>query len=650
MWSEGRRSSALDRAQALLSARRNRGGDAESTGRPAVKTARSTGPVRGALKTRSAPLHTHDFLSDLSDLSSSSSAADNGAGVLDSPANMIQGLGVESFKDPNTQSSIGEGIRFLKKNMPPAATNGTTISKSQMPESSSSHKDSQEKAPETRPDMGVVSQTSSSQSFKAQFSSEPSLREKRFIKTKAALTVDSSSATSLKTDEEKMMNRLLGKSVSFKKSLLPHERPSAMRTSGKIMSKKSPTVSSTPCLAAVHPSSSCSSQCGSPSNLVASAQAHLSPFVLSPLPPPPCVSSTPPIGSPSRAGSPQSSLSSLLDYNEALSLDELFVAGPGSEDSHNEMSLSTSEDFRINILTLDDLEPATAGLTDETQTEGESKNSKHRAIVPASLNGYQQLSGLEEVKEEQQEEDVLDYQSDFESKSRTEADYNASQVLECLVGDTEEEEDVSEVGEEAQESHGKTDDDYSSRFSDIRCSSATRTSNRSPTLFSRIRVPRASASHASQSSCSLPSRQLGRGVQRKEAAVQTHPHPLAQAWSAGEPAIGIPKLAPEVRQKYVDPSPIATYVNAETVEALRAYNPAMFALNEMLRQQLALTRQFIERSRYLHFCLVESMGHPDYKYTNLEETMQHIRKHRAPKLTMEKALEEVQQEMRDHYV
>ncbi|XP_075997781.1 uncharacterized protein C19orf44 homolog isoform X4 [Genypterus blacodes] len=528
MWSEGRRSSALDRAQALLSARRNRGGDAESTGRPAVKTARSTGPVRGALKTRSAPLHTHDFLSDLSDLSSSSSAADNGAGVLDSPANMIQGLGVESFKDPNTQSSIGEGIRFLKKNMPPAATNGTTISKSQMPESSSSsHKDSQEKAPETRPDMGVVSQTSSSQSFKAQFSSEPSLREKRFIKTKAALTVDSSSATSLKTDEEKMMNRLLGKSVSFKKSLLPHERPSAMRTSGKIMSKKSPTVSSTPCLAAVHPSSSCSSQCGSPSNLVASAQAHLSPFVLSPLPPPPCVSSTPPIGSPSRAGSPQSSLSSLLDYNEALSLDELFVAGPGSEDSHNEMSLSTSEDFRINILTLDDLEPATAGLTDETQTEGESKNSKHRAIVPASLNGYQQLSGLEEVKEEQQEEDVLDYQSDFES---------------------------------------------------------------------------------------------------------------------------IPKLAPEVRQKYVDPSPIATYVNAETVEALRAYNPAMFALNEMLRQQLALTRQFIERSRYLHFCLVESMGHPDYKYTNLEETMQHIRKHRAPKLTMEKALEEVQQEMRDHYV
>ncbi|KAF0042504.1 hypothetical protein F2P81_006036 [Scophthalmus maximus] len=82
-------------------------------------------------------------------------------------------------------------------------------------------------------------------------------------------------------------------------------------------------------------------------------------------------------------------------------------------------------------------------------------------------------------------------------------------------------------------------------------------------------------------------------------------------------------------------------------EALSTSNPAAFVLNEMLKQQLAMTRRFIESSRQLHSSLVRSLEPPNYRYTTLEDTRENIRKHRSHKLTMEEALEEVQREMRE---
>ncbi|XP_046712861.1 uncharacterized protein C19orf44 homolog [Silurus meridionalis] len=111
-------------------------------------------------------------------------------------------------------------------------------------------------------------------------------------------------------------------------------------------------------------------------------------------------------------------------------------------------------------------------------------------------------------------------------------------------------------------------------------------------------------------------------------------------------------LGPSIGMSYIDPTPVASHmISAEAVEALTAYSPAAFALNDMLRQQLTLTTNFIQSSRHLHRAMLESLGPADYRYTTLEDTKEFIRCNRPPKLTMEDALEEVLQEMRDyHYI
>ncbi|XP_035509018.1 uncharacterized protein C19orf44 homolog [Morone saxatilis] len=724
MWKRGGRSSALDRAQALLSAKRTSGGGAESAPEPAATTRGHAGAVGGSVKTRSAPPNTHTLLSDLSDLSSVSSAPEHGAdGAGSAAAGKTQG---DSTKDLRPQSSLGGGgSRFLKKAPPPAINSSySPVSKSQMQQEpepryvSSSQRGSQnaalsrlaqiesrirsrkqagqglKPAENQTSDMGIPpppaaqSVETSVQLSAAQSSSDQSLKGKLFLKNNTTAAVNNSNAAaaaaaaasqqgpdvgvrsrsraadavvpsagletksvrvvsgvSLESDEEDM-RKLLGESLdSIDNSFLIPGRPA-----DKMLSKSHRKVHSTPPPAAVPPSSSSNtapprspaspSRRSSPFRFTGQAQARFSPSLLSPSPSPPRVSPSPlgRLHSPHRAQSPQRPLSSMSGRSEVLSLEELFPVGPGSEDPHSERSTVSSEDFKINVMTLDDL-----GFTEETPV----KERGVSAPVPGPPNRHQ-LPRLKEEEEEQQmkEEDLLDYQSDFESESRTEPNYSTSQVSEHLQGNGDGEEVVSEVREQASDldvSRGRTEDDYSSAFSDTGHSYTSQTSDHSQTL-SRNRDSRSSRSSVSHGSRTLSHQSRRRASTRKvlkEAAVQTQSNPLVHTWP------GVATVGPAVGMTYMDPSPVLTHtLSAEMVQALSTFNPAVFALNELLKQQLAMTRRFIESSRHLHSSLVKSLEPPNYRYTTLEDTKEYIRKHRPPKLTMEEALEEVLQEIR----
>lgn len=52
---------------------------------------------------------------------------------------------------------------------------------------------------------------------------------------------------------------------------------------------------------------------------------------------------------------------------------------------------------------------------------------------------------------------------------------------------------------------------------------------------------------------------------------------------------------------------------------MTAFSPAAVALNDMLRQQLDLTTQFISTQKRLHFALINSLD-TAYNYTTLHET------------------------------
>uniref|UniRef100_A0A1A8LBD1 Calcium homeostasis endoplasmic reticulum protein n=2 Tax=Nothobranchius pienaari TaxID=704102 RepID=A0A1A8LBD1_9TELE len=420
------------------------------------------------------------------------------------------------------------------------------------------------------------------------------------------------SNVSVESDEEYMQKLLGDFEDSSDHSVSGPERASSMKREGKMLHRPGQKVQSIAPPAAHPPlpsdvppsrSSASPSRCSSPFRFSSKTQAHFSPSVVPTSPSPPPVSILPSERIDTH-NSEHSALSS-LGGAKVLSLDQRFQVGSASEEPHSQKNSVSSEDFKINVMTLDELIPAAVGFTSETS--GKENQRKLKDPVSGSWNKHQQVP-----QEEEQVEEALNYQSDFDSYVSGDEGAAASLV-------TQDE---------------RTKDIDSSTLSDPSDLSSSQIAERSrkSMLVGKSSQPGSSASPSSQSSYRSPRRYSSAAKAVRDAAVQTQPRPMNDSWSTG-----MATLDPTVARLYLNPPPVVTHaVSAARLEAIYMSDPAAFALNEMLKQQFSMTKHFIDSSDHLHSCLRRSLEPPNYRYTRLKDTLQKS-KHRAPRRRAEKA-------------
>ncbi|EDV22357.1 uncharacterized protein TRIADDRAFT_58882 [Trichoplax adhaerens] len=101
-------------------------------------------------------------------------------------------------------------------------------------------------------------------------------------------------------------------------------------------------------------------------------------------------------------------------------------------------------------------------------------------------------------------------------------------------------------------------------------------------------------------------------------------------------------IGPSYGHEYLDPAPIATHViSPDALEAVTAYNPMTVALNNMLRDQLNLTKNFVDSNRRLYNAEIDNIQSNSYHYVTLQDTKRYIQENRRPRLTYEEALKQV---------
>ncbi|XP_074019702.1 uncharacterized protein C19orf44 homolog [Numenius arquata] len=332
---------------------------------------------------------------------------------------------------------------------------------------------------------------------------------------------------------------------------------------------------------------------------------------------------------PRKGNTKQSQISFDSDRSEIKSLDKLFSKADDAEDSTS----SSSNDFRLNILSLDDLAPnITSEAADFKQngtdiqiTQESNRNPKKDSLLvekdQTSVKMTSAVTGVSDASEGDTEKTVTEAEIS-EHLSGVSADFprHKQDYL-----DHDETTLNSEYSEDFERSLSTTDGQSGSKMPEEYSESCTYSGKHSPSasspLFSRER------------------RDQAQGVTVRETAVQTVDPPFTYSWAKTNTSA---VLDPPVGNSYIDPIPIASHViSTDAVEALTAYSPSVLVLNAMLKQHLMLTQQFVENIHHLHFSLVESLEQERFHYHTLEEAKEYIKNHKSPPLTIEQAREEI---------
>ncbi|KAG8594810.1 hypothetical protein GDO81_001335 [Engystomops pustulosus] len=296
--------------------------------------------------------------------------------------------------------------------------------------------------------------------------------------------------------------------------------------------------------------------------------------------------------------------------SDIKSLDELFHR---SED----LSSASSNDFKLNILSLDDLALPVDAEEPKEKTIGEkTKTKKHLSsaedIGPSPRRDAKSLA-RQSISEEESVVDVhTETNKDSEMLTFRQKDHSSSS---CYIPDASDESSVNSVYSEDFEKSVHTDTEYSSKSNSYSKSISVKKSILSST-------------HPSMTSSKARQRkQMAGNIQRatvKEIAVQTSDAGVAYHWP--RTSMSIEHTAAPIM------NPVASHMlSPDLIEGLTTYNPMALALNDMLKQQLFLTRSFVDMAQQLYLSTIRSLENESYCYTSLEDTKEYIQKQRASK-------------------
>ncbi|XP_063514825.1 uncharacterized protein C19orf44 homolog isoform X5 [Pongo pygmaeus] len=304
-------------------------------------------------------------------------------------------------------------------------------------------------------------------------------------------------------------------------------------------------------------------------------------------------------------------------------------------------SVSITE-FRINILSLDDLAPVVSENSDLEQEE----ESAQREKTAGKIFRAEASTGQDAPRQAQ----ARSWTSQGKSASAEGDESEVSEHLSASSASAIQQDSTSSMQPPSEAPMVNT---VSSAYSEDFENSPSLTASE-PTAHSKESLGRtldALSESSSSVKTDLPQtaesrKKSSRPVTRvlvKDTAVQTPDPAFTYEWTK---VAGMAAMGPALGGAYVDPTPIANHViSADAIEALTAYSPAVLALHDVLKQQLSLTQQFIQASRHLHASLLRSLDADSFHYHTLEEAKEYIRCHRPAPLTMEDALEEVNKEL-----
>ncbi|CAH2293322.1 Hypothetical predicted protein [Pelobates cultripes] len=293
----------------------------------------------------------------------------------------------------------------------------------------------------------------------------------------------------------------------------------------------------------------------------------------------------------------QTPLSQRSDFK---SLDELFSR---TED----VSSASSNDFKLNILSLDDLAPA----EDKVETSGQNENK-----ITGNAKFIHHLSDDQDRAPSPEAED----------SSKKSPSIESSVISEHVHSNLSRSSDPSKEIDDENTIDSVYSEDFEDSVDNLPSESGKISNSESSSKEKSYTGSRQSSSLSSHSRHRKPLHQ--RKVQKKtvkETAIQTCDSGFPSYWSH---AATILEHGPAFT--FLEPVSIASHVvRPELIDALSTYNPMALALNDMLKQQLLLTKNFVEMARQQYLSTVSALENERYHYTTLEDTKEYIRQQKS---------------------